>query len=189
MSVGPRGARPDCSFHLGPEVVKLLPGLRAAKLSAGATWGSSRKQCSGAVFRRGETPRFTRHDTGTFPKMLELGNVPAPVWRPAPSTQAPVASSITDRWHLVTASLGLGLFRGSRATCLALFLLSRRPSPRLVEPVLEHVLRVTRRPAVRQQRHQVRLPGAQPQRARSSAEGPGRSGDVDSADRDVRSTE
>jgi 1-acyl-sn-glycerol-3-phosphate acyltransferase len=82
------------------------PGV--AKLSPSAIWELSRKQCSGAVVRGGETPRYTGHDTGTFPKRLELRNVLVPRWRAAPSTQTPVASRITNRWHLMTASLGLG---------------------------------------------------------------------------------
>src|SRR4051794_41026045 len=50
----------------------------------------------------------------TFPKMPELGNVRVPGWRAVPSTQVPVASRITNRWHLVTASLPLGRLRAVR---------------------------------------------------------------------------
>jgi hypothetical protein len=45
----------------------------------------------------------------TFPKMRELGNVRDPRRQAVSSLQAPFASRVTDRWHLVTASLGLGL--------------------------------------------------------------------------------
>jgi hypothetical protein len=46
---------------------------------------------------------------------------------------------------------------GDRATRLPLFLLSGRLAPRLVEAVLQHMLRVARIPAVRRQRLQIRL--------------------------------
>lgn len=42
-------------------------------------------------------------------------------------------------------------------------LLPRRSPPRLVQPMLKDVLRMARRPPVRQQRLQVRLPRAEPQ--------------------------
>jgi hypothetical protein len=50
-----------------------------------------------------------------------------------------------------------------RPTSLASRLLPRRTPTRLIQPVLQHVLRIARRPPVRQQGLQLRLTGTQPQ--------------------------
>jgi hypothetical protein len=53
------------------------PGV--AKLSPGAIWGLSRKRCSGAVGRRGETPRFPGHDASNFPEKARTRESSDPV--------------------------------------------------------------------------------------------------------------
>src|SRR4051794_14968136 len=80
-------------------------GPVVAKLSPGAVRELSRRQCSGAVFRRGKTPRSPRQDAETFPITVEIGNVVIRPWRPWSSPQTPARASVTDICRLIAASL------------------------------------------------------------------------------------
>ena len=53
--------------------------------------------------------------SATLPKMAELGHVQVRCWWADSSAQLPAVERITHRWHLVAASLGLGLLAEGRS--------------------------------------------------------------------------